>query len=246
MNIVFVGYRKWSYQILINLLKVKSNKWQIIAVISPSSTEADFNNLSVPVLIVDPRKLRIDTTLHQITKYRPNIFLFYGWSWMIPQELYKSYTCLILHPSPLPKYRGGSPLQHQIIYGEKTSAVTILKVTKNIDAGPIYSQTNFSLSGSLPQIFNRIVKIGSRNTKQVLDDIANKNIHPIVQNEKSATYYKRRKPEDSEITLDDLRSKTAIELYNFIRALADPYPNAFIMCKDGKKLLLTHAKPTIE
>ena len=46
------------------------------------------------------------------------------------------------------------------------------------------------------------------------------------------TYYKRRKPEDSELDLN--RSKEYI--YNFIRMLSDPYPNAFI--KIGKHKIM--------
>ena len=49
----------------------------------------------------------------------------------------------MLHPSPLPKFRGGSPIQNQIIRGEKISAVTIFKINKIIDGGDIYFQKNF-------------------------------------------------------------------------------------------------------
>ena len=66
----------------------------------------------------------------------------------------------MLHPSPLPKYRGGSPIQNQIINGEKNSAVTLFKMTRNLDDGDIYKQIPFSLKGSLDDIFNRIIKLG--------------------------------------------------------------------------------------
>ena len=49
----------------------------------------------------------------------------------------------MLHPSPLPKFRGGSPIQNQIIRGKKISAVTIFKINKIIDGGDIYFQKNF-------------------------------------------------------------------------------------------------------
>ena len=42
------------------------------------------------------------------------------------------------------------------------------------------------------------------------------------------TYYKRRKPKESELNLN----KSKEYVYNFIRMLSDPYPNAFI--KIGK------------
>ena len=46
----------------------------------------------------------------------------------------------------------------------------------------------------------------------------------------------------SEIKIDEIKNCTAKELYNKIRSLQDPYPNAFIKCKDGTKLFITHTK----
>lgn len=170
-----------------------------------------------------------------------DVVLYYGWSEMIPKEIYERKICLILHPSPLPKYRGGSPIQHQIINGEKESAITILKATDKLDAGDIYSQTAFSLEGNLSEIFERIIEIGTQDTIRILEAIERPQgiVEYTVQDDSKATTFKRRKPEESEIL--DIHSKTAQELYNFIRALQDPYPNAFIKCKDGKKLYLTGA-----
>ena len=53
--------------------------------------------------------------------------------------------------------------------------------------------------------------------------------------------YSRRKPRDSEITLKDLKTKSANYLYNKIRMLQSPYPNAYIKTVDGKKIYLTKA-----
>lgn len=241
MNVVFVGYRKWSNQILKNLINQSSPGWRITGIITTDKTKNDFTKFSLPCLIVDP-------TIHAhkfadfLRKCNTDVCLFYGWSWIISKDIYNNYLCLILHPSPIPRYRGGSPIQHQIINGETTSAVTILKVDEKIDAGNIYMQTPFSLIGTLENIFTRIVTIGTKDTIKVLDAIANNTIRPIPQDESKATIFKRRKPEDSEITIKDLKTKTSIELYNFIRALADPYPNAFIKCRDGKNLFVTSAK----
>ena len=61
--------------------------------------------------------------------------MFYGWSWIVSKDLIENFTCLMLHPSPLPLYRGGSPLQNQIIEGKKTSKVSIIIMTEELDAG---------------------------------------------------------------------------------------------------------------
>lgn len=241
MNIIFVGYRKWAYEIEKKLLSKKHSLWTIVATITTKTPEASYKILSPEYFKTNPICLQ-DTIVKQIKNHKPDIFLFYGWSWMIPKEIYENYPCLVLHISPLPKYRGGSPLQHQIIAGETTSAISIFKAAKGIDAGDIYSQTFFSLEGTLEQIFKRIISIGIEDTIKVLNGLAKKTLLPIPQDKSKATTFKRRKLEDSEITIDDFKTKTAKKLYNIIRSLADPYPNAYFICKDGKKIYFTGAK----
>ena len=50
--------------------------------------------------------------------------------------------------------------------------------------------------------------------------------------------YKRRTPEMSELKLSEIESARGVDLYNKIRSLGDPYPNAFIRTIDGRRLLL--------
>ena len=140
----------------------------------------------------------------------------------------------MLHPAPLPKYRGGSPIQNQIIRGELQSKVSIFIMTDKLDAGDLIAQGDLSLAGSIKDIFDEITLVGTALTKELLDNP----LRRIKQDESEATYFKRRTPEESEITPEELQSKPAQYLYNKIRMLQDPYPNAFIRTSDGKKLLL--------
>lgn len=242
MNVVVGGYRSWAYTIFKALTKTDSKSWQIQGIITTEDAERNFQNLGISTLVVNPKELDGQETIKRLKAFKPDVFLLYGWSWMVPKELFEKYICLALHPSPLPKYRGGSPLQHQIIQGEDKSAVTIFKIGQGLDAGPIYSQSPFSLAGTIKDIFNRISKVGAEDTIAVLNGIANQTIQPKLQNPSESTFFKRRRKQDSELTPYDFKSKTAKELYNIIRALDDPYPNAYIVCKDGKKLFLKGAR----
>ena len=239
MNVIYFGYRKWSYQILKRLLLQKNTTWKICAVVTTPEPEAKFETLSIPCYKLDPHNKK--ATLKIIKKHSVDALLVYGWSWFIPKEAYEKYLTLILHTSSLPKYRGGSPLQHQIIAGEEKSAVTIFKADVGLDTGLIYGQSPFSLKGSLNQIFERIINKGTLATTKILNGIYNGTVKPIPQDSSKATTFKRRAPKESELTIKDFQTKTSRELYNFIRALADPYPNAYMICKDGKKLFFTEA-----
>ena len=50
------------------------------------------------------------------------------------------------------------------------------------------------------------------------------------------SYFKRRKPEQSRLELDDFNNKLLKEIYNKIRYLIDPYPNAFVQDEYVNKL----------
>ena len=168
-----------------------------------------------------------------------DIIFFIGWSWILPDNIVQKYNCICLHPSPLPKYRGGSPIQHQIINGESKSAVTFFKMTEKLDAGPILYQQEFSLDGNLKDVTLRIKDLAITGIFYILN---NNNVMMSAQDESEVTFYKRRTPTESEIFVDDFKKCTAEELYNKIRCLQDPYPNAYITCKDGKRLFIQLAK----
>jgi len=211
MKIWICAYRDWSLEIYNQISK-------------------EFDNVE---LIETKKEFERTTSLFQ----KEDVIFFLGWSWIIPDDIVEKYNCICLHPSPLPKYRGGSPLQHQIINGESISAVTYFRMTDELDAGVILFQEEFSLDGELKDVTNRIIPLGIRGIFIIL----NNNMQEREQDISQSTCYKRRKPNESEITLDEINNASAKQLYNKIRALQDPYPNAYIKCNDGSKLYITKA-----
>ena len=108
---------------------------------------------------------------------------------------------------------------------------------KGIDDGDIIRQLPMSLSGKIEDIFNRMVKLGFSATCDFL-----KNGYKLIkQNDDEATYCSRRKLIDSEITYEEITTESAEYIYNKIRMLTDPYPNAYITDRYGKKVYITEA-----
>jgi methionyl-tRNA formyltransferase len=212
-KILCVGYREWALNIY-NKIAQNYNDGDVTIIASHD----EYNDFFVK-------------------EYNPDFILFYGWSWMVSEDIISNYKCIMLHPSKLPKYRGGSPIQNQIIRGVKKSAVTLFIMNENMDSGNIVFQESMSLSGSIDDIFNRIERLGYKGTKQFLDNP----INGFKQIEGDATYFKRRTKQQSEITLKELKEQPAIYIYNKIRMLQDPYPNAFFKSKDGVKIALKDA-----
>ncbi len=110
-------------------------------------------------------------------------------------------------------------------------------MTTELDAGDIVGQRDLSLIGTLDVIFKRMEDEGVELTR----DLLKYGLQRVPQDHSKATFCRRRTPGDSEITAEELSSKPAAYLYNKIRMLADPYPNAYIRTSDGKKLMITAA-----
>lgn len=169
-----------------------------------------------------------------------SLCFFVGWSWIVPNEWTDSVFCVCLHPSPLPKYRGGSPIQNQILNGEKWSAVSLFKMDNTLDGGLIISQQGFSLEGTLEDIFSRVSAIGCSLIFDVITQfgLCNEKINLTKQTNKDSTYFERRTPDMSEIEIEDFSNFTARELYDKIRCLQFPYPLPFIRCKNNTILYI--------
>lgn len=213
MKIALVGYRDWALKIYDNLAE----------------------NLLHEFLRINTKEDYSEETLRD---FHPDYILFYGWSWIISSSLINDYKCIMLHPSPLPSYRGGSPIQNQIVRGEIYSAVTLFLMDQGIDTGPIIRQESISLEGSLQEIFNRITSTG---TELTIDFLKN-GLNLMPQDHSKATSFKRRKESDSEITLEEIATKDANYLFNKIRMLQDPYPKPYIKTSDGAKLIILNAE----
>jgi methionyl-tRNA formyltransferase len=213
MRIACVGYREWALKIYDGLFRETDHTFLIIR------SKKQFDEQA-------------------ILDFKPDMILFYGWSWIVDEGVLNSADCIMLHPSPLPKYRGGSPLQNQIISGEQSSKVTLFIMTNELDAGDIIAQEELSLQGELISILNNISEIGLRLTKKILGEGYSR----IPQEHDKATYCNRRKPSDSELTIRELQECDGDYLCDKIRMLADPYPNAYIVTVDGKKLYVKLAE----
>lgn len=161
-----------------------------------------------------------ELTLDGVKKINPRYIFFLHWSWKVPDEIINDYECVCFHMTDVPYGRGGSPLQNLVIRGHRHSKLTALRMTQDIDAGPVYLKEDLCLEGNAEEIYIRAAYLAAEMIKCIIKDQPK----PVPQ-VGEPTVFKRRKPEESEIPeLDSLQA-----LYDFIRMLdAEGYPHAFI------------------
>lgn len=155
-----------------------------------------------------------------LKQINPDYIFFPHWSYLIPEEIFTSFKCVIFHMTDLPFGRGGSPLQNLIDRGINETKITALCCNYELDAGDIYLKKPFSLYGSAEEIFIR----ASNVIEEMIIDIINNHHQPTPQTGE-VTVFKRRTPKQS--NLEGITSLNKI--FDLIRMLdAEGYPHAFI------------------
>ena len=159
-------------------------------------------------------------SLARIRELRPRYAFFLHWSWKVPAEILEETECICFHMTDVPYGRGGSPLQNLIVRSHRDTKLTALRMTSELDAGPVYLKRDLSLEGGAEEIYLRACALSAEMIQQIVRD----EVQPSPQAGEPVSF-RRRKPEESQITkLDSLE-----QLHDFIRMLdAEDYPRAFL------------------
>jgi len=143
---------------------------------------------NIPLLL--PKNLKEISEELRALKAEIGVLVAYGK--MIPQSIIDIFPCGIvnIHPSLLPLHRGPTPIESVILKGEQQTGVSLMKLVKAMDAGPIYVQKTLNLTGAetKQELVDTLLKMGSEALLSVLPDILTSNIEPKPQNDSMATY----------------------------------------------------------
>jgi len=155
-----------------------------------------------------------------LERIKPRYVFLPHWSYLVPENVYENYECIIFHMTDVPFGRGGSPLQNLISRGIYETKISALRCVKELDAGPVYLKRPLNLYGSAEEIYLRASEIIEDMICQIIKE------QPVpVEQTGETTCFSRRKPEQSDIA----ELTTLKQIFDYIRMLdADGYPRAFL------------------
>lgn len=145
---------------------------------------------------------------------------------------------LNIHPSLLPKYRGPTPVPSAILNGEKKTGVSIIKMDKEIDHGPMVAQFELDIfpEDTSETLLTRAFTAGAQVLKTILPSYIEGKIDLRPQEHQLATFTKKFTREDGKIDW----SKSPEYQDRFIRAMYS-WPGAFTYIKSKRlKILKAH------
>lgn len=157
----------------------------------------------------------------------PDWIFFFHWSHIVDKSVYEKHKCVVIHTGILPKYRGGSPIQNQIIEGVSISDVNLLTMEEEVDSGDIYCRKPVSLQGNLSDIWTSISNVAA----ELICECVNEDLKPEPSLIKTSDVYKRRRKQP--IEFDNMKNIDYI--YDQIRMMdAEGYPMSYITIGDYK------------
>ena len=108
-------------------------------------------------------------------------------------------SCINVHASILPKYRGASPINASILAGDKKSGITFMEMEKGLDSGPIYKilEVEIDENDNAETLQDKLAKLSALNIAGVLKDISNGKLTSVEQDHSLSSHCKKIKKTDA-------------------------------------------------
>lgn len=249
IKVVFMGTPSFAVPILESLIKEynvtmvvcqpdreKDRKGNVIY--SPCKELAIENNIEV----FQPLKIREE--YQHILDKEPDIIITAAYGQIIPSSIldYPKYGCINVHGSLLPKLRGGAPVHHAIINGDKEAGVTIMYMDKKMDAGDIISQRSTPIDEDtiLDELYSKISLLGRDLLMETLPSIIDGTNPRIKQNEEEVTFGFNITKEEEKIDFNN----STFDIHNRIRGLSSN-PGAYAMINNKRMKIYLSEKTNI-
>jgi methionyl-tRNA formyltransferase len=144
-----------------------------------------------------------------------------------------------VHASLLPRYRGAAPVHRAVLAGDRETGVTIMRVVKALDAGPMLAWTRRSIGPdeTSTDVERDLAQLGAQLLVATLDRLSAGDVPATTQDDAAVTYAPRITREDGAI---DWR-RPATELHNQVRGL-HPWPHASSSLDDRRRLIILRSR----
>jgi len=234
MRVVMFGYQTWGHRTLEAL--IGSDHEVALAVTHPKSDHAYERIWSdsvadlaeahgVPVVLRnrpgDPELMDL------LRRAEPDVIVANNWRTWIPPEIFDlpRHGTLNIHDSLLPAYAGFSPIIWALINGEREVGVTAHQMDEELDAGDIVLQRAVAVepTDTATDLFHKTVALIGPIAVDALSLIESGTAKWVKQDRSRASFFHKRSVEDSRMDW----TWPAERLERLVRALSDPYPNAF-------------------
>ncbi|MCK9165863.1 MAG: methionyl-tRNA formyltransferase [Acholeplasmatales bacterium] len=195
MRIVFMGTPQFSVTILkrlhryypVGLIVTQPDKKVGRKQLLKESAVKKFAN-EENIEVITPYQIKNE--YQKIIDYQPDLIVTASYGQILPKEIISSFTSINVHGSLLPKRRGGAPVQRAIMEGDLKTGISLIYLSKKMDAGKIIAQSSMPIlnSDTTTILMNKLALLGADLLLEYLPKIINKTVISKKQNEALVTY----------------------------------------------------------
>tara|TARA_B100001057_G_scaffold69831_1_gene63709 strand:- start:56211 stop:57137 length:927 start_codon:yes stop_codon:yes gene_type:complete len=238
-NIIFAGTPEFSVHSLMALTEIDSHPSLVITQpdrragrgkkIKTSPVKIAAEKLQIP--ISQPASINESEYLEYLKQIDIEIIVVAAYGMIFSEELLAipKLGCVNIHASLLPSWRGASPVQATILNGDEETGITLMKMTKGLDSGPIYSQHKMKLtqteSGDV--LMERLGNLSAKAIRNDFKKILKQNLKAESQKNSEVSYSSKIEKKDAELDW----SKPAEILAREVRAF-NSNPGAYFIYKN--------------
>jgi methionyl-tRNA formyltransferase len=215
-------------------------------IMTPPPTKLWGESNGIPVL--QPEKIKTPDFEEKLRSYGTwDLFIVASYGKIIPENiLYLPQAKTInVHPSLLPLLRGPSPLQGAILADMRDTGVTVMRLDKEMDHGPILAQKKITLDAwpiDKEALGKILFKEGAYLISEILPNLLSGKIKEIEQDHSRATYTKKITKSEGELDLNGDGYQNFLK-YNAYK----DWPGTFFFDgKNGKRSRITIAAASFE
>ncbi len=194
-------------------------------------------SLGLPIL--KPTKIRTGEFVDQLKALDPDLLVVAAYGRILPDSILEVARLMPMnvHVSLLPRHRGAAPVEGAILSGDAETGVTIMRITQQMDAGPILFQRAIAIAADDTQasLKSKLAALGARLMFEALEKLRRGGLTETTQDESKATYTTPVKKEDAIIDWN----ADASRIERMSRAY-DPWPVARTTL-DGAPLMIYRA-----
>jgi methionyl-tRNA formyltransferase len=201
---------------------------------SDAPVKARALDAGLPVL--QPATLKDPEAVSALTAWRADIGVVAAYGKILTEAVLATprLGMINVHASLLPRHRGAAPVHRAVIAGDTETGVTIMRVVKALDAGPMLATVRRSIhrDETSEQLEHDLAALGADLLLTTLDRLAEGAVEETPQDDSRATYAHRLTKDDGIVDW----TKPAVDIHNLIRGL-HPWPHAFTH-HHGRRIIL--------
>lgn len=193
--------------------------------------------LAHQIPIVQPLHFKDSDTLETLKALKPDVLVVIAYGLILPESVLQipRFGAINVHASLLPRWRGASPIQHAILYGDSQTGVSIMQMDKGMDTGAVFTEVGCPIDKgeTALSLHDKLAQLAPKPLLDILNTLIDTPITPSPQDDTAVTYAPKILKTDAKINWQ----QTATEIDRKIRAFT-PWPIAFTHM--GETLIRIH------